>query len=468
MFVKPFTRQFAITKQAAWLDGWASVPSLNRYIHSCDLEVTQSQDLRVSLLGYAIDPKNTESSNREIVNQLASGTSDEAIQIGSSLAGRWVLLCEFQDRQFVMHDPCGLRQVFYSSDFCASQASTAAKFFPLLPSEDALNGFLSTQFAKTNEEYWWPGDSTQYKGVKCLLPNHYLDLNTLTTHRYGIDALETVATGKECAEILTANIRAAAQRFDLALPLTAGWDSRTILASCLNANIKPHCYTLKWGDRTNSHQDLRIPPQLINWQHQVIECPTQATRESYEFSKAFHESVNPAHDSSIPMGLWYGYPKGKVSLSGHCSEVARCFYKERDALVDARYLAHITGMDATPFILEQFESWLADALPESKRCGIHILDLFYWEQRAGRWAANGQAQWDIVHERFTPFNHRPLIFSLLSAPESLRKYPDYLLYREMIENMAPHLLQIPVNPDSAKRQSIFRKTVAGMKSLISA
>lgn len=458
-----FNRQFVITKTSSWLPNWKTQRSLNRYIHTYGLEVTQTDNLRISLLGYAVDPTTPKASNRDIVNQLASGDSTHALKVACSLGGRWVLLCEFPDHEFLLHDACGLRQVFYSSEFCASQASTAAKFYGLKPSEEAIRGFLETKFAKTNDEYWWPGDSTQFEGVKCLLPNHYLDLNSTSTHRFGLEKIQP-GTWEASSEILPALITAAAHRFQLSLPLTAGWDSRTILAACMKAGVKPYCYTLKWGERTKAHQDLRIPPQLIDWPHQIIECPARA---SDEFSKAFHESVDPSHDSAIPMGLWNGYPKDRVSLSGHCSEVARCFYQERNANVTPEYLAEITSMDGTPFVLEQFANWLMDAQMEAQRCGIHILDLFYWEQRAGRWAANGQAQWDIIHERFTLFNHRPLIFSLLSVPEEFRKSPDYLLYKEMIEDMAPHLLEIPINPDSVKKRSLVRKMLYRIKAVIS-
>jgi len=185
-----YNRQFAITKNPQWLPGWAIHRSLNRFIHiSSGLELTQSDDLRISLIGYAIDPENPRTTNKEIVERLASDTLNYASRLG----GRWVLLCEFADREFVLHDPCALRQVFYSDSFCASQASTAANFYGIEIDPEAKAGFLDTEFAKTNDEYWWPGDSTQYKGVRCLLPNHYLDLKTFKPHRYG---LKPVIKGK--------------------------------------------------------------------------------------------------------------------------------------------------------------------------------------------------------------------------------------------------------------------------------
>jgi len=124
----------------------------------------------------------------------------------------------------------------------------------------------------------------------------------------------------------------------------------------------------------------------------------------------------------------------------------------------------LTGMDSTRFVLDQFDHWLDGARKARQATGISLQDLFYWEQRVGRWAANGQSQWDLVHERFTPFNCRPLLFALLGAPVSSRSWPDYKLYRRMIGKLNASVLSEPVNPDAAispSRQgaSLFQKIV---------
>jgi hypothetical protein len=121
-------------------------------------------------------------------------------------------------------------------------------------------------------------------------------------------------------------------------------------------------------------------------------------------------------------------------------------------------MANITGMDATPWVLRQFERWLTDARDTIEVTGICWLDLFYWEQRAGRWAANGQAQWDLVHERFTPFSYRPLLLTLLSTDPLYRAKP-YALYRELIRAGAPELLNEPVNPQTTQPSGISLRAI---------
>jgi hypothetical protein len=371
--------------------------------------------------------------------------------------------------------------VFYSdhthrSPFCASQATTAAKVYDLLEDSEAAEGFLRTRFVVTNPEFWWPGDSTQFRGVRCLLPNHYLDLRTREAHRYGFSkqvcrkSLSHAA--KHGAELLANLMRGAAQRYLLALPITAGWDSRALLAACRRAGATPYCYTLRMGALGVTHQDIAIPARLLGslqWDYHIIDCPPFAPSD---FMTLYKSNTDPAHDEacSIAYGLSRGYPEGCVSLSGHCSEVARCYYHPSPLAgpITPETLAKIAQMDATPFVLSQFRRWLEGAAATSEQSGISLLDLFYWEQRAGRWAANGQAQWDLVHERFTAFNCRPLLLTLLSAHEKHRR-PAYALYRRMIHRLAPEVLREPINPDAEPKvwkRNIPRAIVRRLKAAL--
>jgi hypothetical protein len=481
-------RQFLLAPQTAQpFLGWHSCKTRRSYIHHhTDLPVTQCRknEAVVTMIGYAIDPNDPLATDQRIVERLAESATELESVIGATaqMAGRWVLLVEHDDFDILLHDACGLRQVFYSDHtnraaFCASQAATAAKVYDVSEDPEATEGFLKTRFALTNPEFWWPGDSTQFCGVRCLLPNHYLDLRTRQAHRYGLGkkvrrkSLSHAA--KHGAELLASLIRGVAQRYPLALPITAGWDSRALLAACRHVGASPYCYTLRMGALSVTHQDVAIPARLLGslqWDHHIMDCQPPAPSD---FMTLYKGNADPAHDEacSIAYGLSRAYPEGFISLSGHCSEVARCYYRASLSTepITPETLAKITQMDGTPFVLAQFRRWLEGAAPTAKQSGISLLDLFYWEQRAGRWAANGQAQWDLVHERFTAFNYRPLLLTLLSAHERHRR-PAYPLYRRMIEGLAPEVLREPINPDAEPKvwkrsipKAILRRLKAALR-----
>jgi len=463
-------RQFLLTPQPVQpFFGWNSRKTRHSYVHHHpDLLVTQgsTNETVVTLIGFAIDPNNLLATDQRIVARLAESATEleSVLGVAAQMGGRWALLVEHDNFDILLHDACGLRQVFYSDDthrvaFCASQATTAAKVHDIVEDPEAAEGFLRTRFALTNPEFWWPGDSTQFRGVRCLLPNHYLDLRTRQAHRYGLGKKTGRKSlgyaAKHGAEILAALMRGAAARYPLlALPITAGWDSRALLAACRHIGAAPYCYTLRWGALGVTHQDIAIPARLLGslqWDHHIIDCSALA---GSDFITLYKSNTDPAHDEacSLAYGLSRGYPEGYISLSGHCSEVARCFYHSSPFTgpIVPETLAKITQMDATPFVLSHFRRWLEGALATAEQSGISLLDLFYWEQRVGRWAANGQAQWDLVHERFTAFNSRPLLLTLLSAQERHRR-PAYALYRRMIQRLAPEVLREPINPDAVSK-----------------
>lgn len=462
-------RQFLLTDQKVIpFDGWITCATISSYLHyHPDLPVSQlrSKDAALTFVGYAIDPERPELSDSSLLQDLFHLLPDmgRLIDRAQALAGRWILFVESPAYSIALHDACGLRRMYYSAHssvprFCASEALTAARVLELEEDQDAVAGFGNTNFAQTHPEYWWPGDATQFKNVRALLPNHYLDLRTRETVRYGlrdsIGALSLRDSAVHSAKHLSGLIRGIGMRHELALAITAGWDSRTLLAGCRAASLEPHCYTLRFGAMTQSSQDIAVPARMLaqmQCRHHVIDCTLQPT---HEFRALYKSNTDPAHDEAcqLAFGLSKHFPQQKVTLSGHCSEIARNFYRLQPGTeITPTALAAVTGMDPTRFVLDQFDRWLADARPASEACGIGLMDLFYWEQRVGRWAANGQGQWDMVHERFTPFNCRKVLFTLLAAPQESRQAPHYRLYRKMIENLSPSLLSEPINPDTARK-----------------
>jgi len=457
-------RQFLLTSTPNLpFPEWRTVRTQGAFLHHApELPVLRSADGSVTIIGFVIDPNETTASNQQLIDRIATSARtglDAALTTCANFGGRWAILIEKAEFEVMLHDACGLRQVFYSDStlepaFCASQASTAAKVLALADDVESVN-FLNTKFARSRE-YWWPGDTTRYRGVRCLLPNHYLNLRTRTPTRYGLSqpigrsSLQVAA--EDGMRDLANLVRAVAARSPLALPLTAGWDSRAILAACCRAKVRPHAYTLRFAGYGDSHQDIAISRKLLSrlgLPHQIMDC---GATPSDAFRARYRQAVDPTDDEAcaIAEGLARLYPQECISLSGHCSEIARCFYYrngETHMRMDPETMANITGMDATPWVLRQFGQWMAGARDTIAATGICWLDLFYWEQRAGRWAANGQAQWDIVHDRFTPFSYRPLLLKLLSADAVCRAKP-YTLYRELIRAGASELLKEPVNPQT--------------------
>ena len=104
----------------------------------------------------------------------------------------------------------------------------------------------------------------------------------------------------------------------------------------------------------------------------------------------------------------------------------------------------LTRMGNHPFAVNHFNKWLGGI---GDIYNVDILDLFYWEQRAGNWLAMCQLEFDIAwKDIFTPYNCRLLLIDMLSVDDIYRRPPQHELYKKMILTLWPEVLAEPINP----------------------
>ena len=276
-----------------------------------DLNVEQASNATVSLtlIGYLLDPHNPQASNSDILDSLISSINqfEDLFDLIYPLGGRWVLLVDDNQCTRLLGDAAGLRQVFYSDAqhtsecWCASQPSHIATELGVEMEPEALD-FIEW-FQTQSPESWWPGYSSPYREIKRLLPNHYLDLETIKPHRfwprqpraeYPLDhVLPKIST------TLSGMIQSAVARFDLAMAISAGWDSRLMLTACRPVAKDLSYYTGKNPDMAWAHMDVRIPTRLLSkleLKHDIIEHKTDVTEE---FAEAFNNNVPFAHSKRL-------------------------------------------------------------------------------------------------------------------------------------------------------------------------
>ena len=98
------------------------------------------------------------------------------------------------------------------------------------------------------------------------------------------------------------------------------------------------------------------------------------------------------------------------------------------------------------FAIKNMKKWFNEIKTIISKSGINILNLFYWEQKIGNWCASSGVDLDIAIEHFYPFNCRKLLEILLSVNKKYREYPDVTLYKELIKQLWPDTLKVPINP----------------------
>jgi hypothetical protein len=117
------------------------------------------------------------------------------------------------------------------------------------------------------------------------------------------------------------------------------------------------------------------------------------------------------------------------------------------------------------FAIAEFQKWVDGAKHACQAAKMNILDLFFLEQRMGRWATEAFSEYDIAHETFNPYNNRYLHCLMLAIKERHRRNRSVII--KHIKYMWPEVLSEPINPpdrilDKIQqfiRRFIFHRTV---------
>ena len=222
-----------------------------------DLNVYQAnyENKSITLIGYILDPDNSGAYDSDIINSLIDEILDfdRVLDRSDKFGGRWILIIDDGKQIRLFHDAVGLRQVFYadanytSEVWYASQAGMIAERLKLEMDSSAINFITSAK--QRDREYWWPGDSCPYKEIRHLLPNHYLNLDTGSSCRYWpnrpLKKLPLEEVVGNTAKILQGLMEGVSNRYELAVSLTAGWDSRLVLAASKGIRDKVSYVTVR-------------------------------------------------------------------------------------------------------------------------------------------------------------------------------------------------------------------------------
>jgi hypothetical protein len=439
-------------------------PALHLTAHPA-LDVTQvrGDGLSLTLLGFILDPEAPDLGNAGIVGAmaLAARPGISPVELTERFGGRWLLIIEEPDDLRIFADPAGLRQMFHTdaaatgSIWAASEPGILAEILGFEISPEARD-FMASDYYIRDSEHWWPWDTSPYRGIRRLSPNHELSIRTGTTRRFWPDKGFTPSTPDQAAEVVGESLRglitAMHARGPLALNLTAGLDCRMVLAAARPVARDVVFTTSKKPDAPESDPDLVISRRLaasFGLQHRVINAAS-VLRE--EFRELYFSSNRFCHEKWALMaqaGL-DALNGEKIGVTGHVVEVARRYYITIKSGLDGgqaitpELLARAAGLGQQPFVVRAMEHWI-DGLGEIHNYDAR--DLLYWENRLGSWLASCQQEFLLVSkETLSPFNCRRIMVAALSVDPQLRGEPDYPFFRSVIARLWPECLELPINP----------------------
>lgn len=432
----------------------------NFYVHPWTLiEMAGDENLFVIVLGRCVPtlPNLGESPAQALLSALRH-SGMELLRSLDDYSGRHAIIFGSQENVSVVTDATAMRSVFYAAD-----GGVIASHAILI--EQALGGHrkeIDLPF-----QYGYPGNWTPYSRARTLTANTYYALKDNKVHRFWPIAPLGPRTAAEAAnELLEKSafaLRSTAENKQVRLTLTAGLDSRAILAIALHSGIDFETYT--YGDNAVTAVDRAVAADLaaeFGLKHTVIDSRTT----SPELKRSLLNSNYSSHH-----GVWVGALMSyfenitDVAVLGNALEIGRSnsmsFRRYDDSLpITAEAMAKLHYRRMTAFRREQVQKAGIDQYFKISESGFHDFmvktgfdaaativdpfDLFYWEYRMSAWQGHAMNERDFYGESFIPFNARSILASMLGVPEKDR-YDDSVVYR-MIEMVDPDILNVPINP----------------------
>lgn len=463
------------------LEGWKKLEVTDelRITYHSELEIQQVKRgaSSITLIGHMLDSDDPGATNQQIIEKLVLRFSDVGILIESCApyGGRWLIIAVKGEDKYLFNDALGLRQVFYTdstlsdSVWLVSQPGLAKKLF-ILDIDSKTRSFINSPQFSSSSEYTWPAYATPFPQVRHLLPNHYLNINTRIHYRYwpkhSIEPINPDQAVEDLARRIQNIVTAAVKRFDdVVLGITAGLDSRLILAAARKSSDHIGYVTVRQGDMPDNHPDLTVPKALLgklNLPHSIVVTePSMSTG----FSDLFKENVFLAHEHYGPdaEAIATSYNRTKVVITGSGAEVGRCPYRRQllklankispDSGLTAEALAELDHKAESKYAISHFSEWLADI---GDTHNVHVLDLFSWENGHGNWLAMTQLEFDTAwREIIAPYNCRSILTTMLAVDEEYRGHPEYKLANMLIRKMWPEVLSEPINPPIRYRRSLL-------------
>jgi hypothetical protein len=397
----------------------------------------------------------------QVAEPLLEALSESEDRFHQELAehvGRYAILYGTQETTKVVNDATAMRSVFY-----AAAGGVVASHALLV--EQALGGTIRK--SDMPFRYGYPGNATPYRRTKILTPNTYYNVATNRATRFWpTRTLKDYTPDNAAQQILDRTVQAirnmAAQR-PLKMALTAGLDSRTMLAVMLHSGVDFDTYTYGRGKDTLMDRNFaRDLAHHMGVRHTVIEGVTMTPELRNRLDQA---NYSTHHKTTVPsLAAWIKDPT-TAAVTANLLEIGRTFYQHAQkagraepTTAEAMKNLHFRsipgsgkaeinewGQDTYDHVATEL---FADFLHETEFANasefVGPFDLFYWEHRMSAWHGAAMVERDYYAEPFIPFNARTIFETMLGVPEEKRQSADVLY--NIIKLVNPRLLDMPVNP----------------------
>ncbi len=440
--------------------GFEKMQTIGNYIFCHDsrtpVDYYKNENRELLIYGYAVDVVSGQED--ELSKKALESTSNisDVIEFESKLGGKYIVLYAENGRLYCIGDATCSVPIYYTLGMekiiCCSNPQLLIEKFQL------KHDNLLVKIRKSgNLNQAMPFDVTPYKEIKQLIPNHYFDFYSQKSVRFinYTDEQKEVTpedTAKKTASMIDKITQMYYNKFEICCPLTAGRDSRVVLAFLKNAagNDKLISYTV-WQEKfKKDSQDWDVPmelSELAEIEHQRIYLDEITENARNEADGMLGKNAYPDDAFRLALTLENHYPNKAIIEGDIMGQVGKCSLHRDIPLSFAtpgyfRCKLHNYSKEAKILL----EEWLKEIKLSGEK--VNVFDLFSVENRLGRWSA----QTHIIHNTMgriyvNIFNSRSIIYTWTAVDRALRKNSE--IHCKLIKHRAPELLSIPFEQDTS-------------------
>ena len=394
----------------------------------------------------------------------ASATSDVP-ERSWGWAGRWLLIG--QDALYT--DASALLGCFYGISrrgTCWASSSPALMASLLSGAPESAPCPRRTLAYRTGLP-WYPPPESGFADVRRLLPSQALLLHPCVIRPRALmpaidPGLGTDRVLDRVQESLAITLqRLAAQQPDSEpwLGLTAGYDSRLVLALAANTGVPCRPFT-RLAERA-SVADRILPPhlaRLVGYRHVYLPSKHPGNDPARRRLVESHCAGHVSEGDALPFITGARDGLQGVQVGGHGWEAASGWRRFQGVLSNASQgawtIASHFGEPVDSSATAAVGEWLQWTL-DHPHAHLDWRDRFYLEQRHAGWLSSKEQLYDLTDlERFPVLNAASNYALLLGVPESERLKSK--LQAKLIKRLAPELLRYPFNPPDAGVASLFQ------------
>lgn len=373
------------------------------------------------------------------------------------IAGRFVIIIGDTQNVYVNPDASNTRTTYFSLEknilsshvyLIQDQYEHERNEF-ILKLPDLNNGLMNTPF----------------ENIKSIIPNHCLNFFTKKIKRFfpRKNNVFVSYSEEEKFKLIERFWKKQLEYYfskyeNFIFSITGGGDSRFSLALLREHldKVQFFTYSTVQGDDNSSYAgkiltlDYKIVSQMledINLNHKFIYFVDDKKEVSTKVKNILSRNTIGQHSSFLIPHVQANYPQDNLKhIRGNLLEIGKTrYYSQNYKESNMEELKNVYNnqynkskdKDAIEYVENTYNEFVESLKYGKSTYDYHLLDLYHWEIRMGRWHPEILNTHDIAFDTLSPFNHRALIDISLSFPYEKRR--DEYMFNEIINRNYPIL-----------------------------